>query len=98
MVTEIKEFREMPDSGQRYLQGTCSIQELYGSAAELATAAKFVGGHSAIAQIAGDWTTMVDRFWNECGHHSNPVNEQEFRDWLTAQLKPQPQSGGEPTP
>ncbi|WNH53868.1 hypothetical protein [Stenotrophomonas oahuensis] len=92
MVTEIREFREMLESGQRYLHGACSIQELYGSAAELATAAKFVGGHSAIAQIARDWTTMIDRFWNEWGHHSNPVNEQEFRAWLTAQLKPEPRS------
>jgi len=86
MTTEIREFRQMLEAGRRYLAGTCSIQELNGHVSEIATAAKFWGGHPALAQIAGDWSAMVDRRWNEWGHCPNPLSEQEFLAWLEGQL------------
>ncbi|GAB3096017.1 hypothetical protein [Lysobacter terrae] len=86
MTTEIREFRFMLEAGQRYLSGACSIQELNGRVSELATAAKFWGGHPAFSQIAADWSAMVDRGWNEWGQSPNPLSEQEFRAWLGEQL------------
>lgn len=86
MATEIAEFRQMLEAGRRYLAGTCSIQELNGCVSELATAAKFWGGHPALAQVAGDWSAMVDRLWNEWGHCPNPISELEFLTWLDGQL------------
>ena len=76
----------MLEAGQRYLAGTCFIQELNGRVSELATAAKFWGGHPALAQVADDWSVMVDRRWNELGHSPDPLPEQEFRAWLEGQL------------
>ena len=86
MTTEIREFRLMLEAGQRYLADACSIQELNGRVSELATAAKFWGGHPALAQVAADWSAMIDRRWNEWGHSLNPLSEQEFRAWLEGQL------------
>jgi len=86
MTTEIAEFRQMIEAGRRYLAGTCSIQELNGRVDEFATATKFWRGHPALAQVAGDWSTMVDRRWNEWGHCPSPLSEQEFVAWLEGQL------------
>ena len=86
MTTEIAEFRQMIEAGRRYLAGTCSIQELNGRVGEFATATKFWRGHPALAQVAGDWSTMVDRRWNEWGHCPSSLSEQEFVAWLEGQL------------
>lgn len=76
----------MLEAGRRYLEGTCSIQELYGSTVYLATAVKFWGGHPAIGQVARDWSRMVDRYWNEGNHYPDPISEEEFLTWLERQL------------
>ncbi|WP_313252166.1 hypothetical protein [Stenotrophomonas indicatrix] len=81
-MIEIREFRRMLDAGRRYLEGTCSIHELYGCAVDLETAAKFWEGHRAIAQVAREWSCMADRRWNECRHHPDPLSEYEFLSWL----------------
>lgn len=86
MTTEIGEFRKMLEAGRRYLGGACSIQELNGRVSELATAAKFWGGHPALVEVAGIWSAMVDRRWNEWGHCPHPLSEQEFMAWLEEQL------------
>tara|TARA_R110002020_G_scaffold21373_80_gene72634 strand:+ start:12822 stop:13103 length:282 start_codon:yes stop_codon:yes gene_type:complete len=86
MATEIREFRQMIEAAQRYLAGGCSIQELNGRVAEAATASKFWGGHPALVQVASDWSTAVDRRWNEWGHVQNPLSENQFRSWLVQQL------------
>ena len=86
MTTEISEFRQMLEAGRRYLAGACSIQELNGRVSELATAAKFWSNHPALAEVASDWSAMVDRRWNEWGHNPNPLSEQEFVAWLEGQL------------
>ena len=86
MTTEIREFRRMIDAAQRYLMGECSIQELNGRVAEVVTASKFWGGHPALVQIANDWSTAVDRRWNEWGHVPGPLSEAQFRSWLVQQL------------
>ena len=86
MATDIREFRQMLEAGRRYLAGTCSIQELNGRVNELSTAARFWRGHPALTEIAGDGSAMVDRRWNEWGHNSNPLSEEEFAAWLEDQL------------
>lgn len=78
MTTEIGEFRQMLETGRRYLAGECSIQELNGRISDLAIAVKLWGGHPALTEVAGDWSTMVDRRWNEWGHNPNPLSEQKF--------------------
>lgn len=85
-MIEIREFRQMLEDGGRYLEGACSIQELYGSSVDVATAVRFWGGHPAIGQVALDWSRMIDRYWNECSHHSDPLSKQEFLEWLDWQL------------
>ncbi|WP_162199150.1 hypothetical protein [Xanthomonas pisi] len=86
MTIEIVEFRRMLEAGQRYLSGTCSIQELNGHVSCCADAIKFWRGHGAIAQVLVDWGAMIDRRWNERGHSPNPLSEQDFRAWLGQQL------------
>ena len=76
----------MLETGRRYLAGECSIQELNGRISDLAIAVKLWGGHPALTEGAGDWSTMVDRRWNEWGHNPNPLSEQEFVAWLEGQL------------
>ena len=101
MTTEIREFRKMLEAGRRYLVGAYSIQELNGHVSELATAAKFWGGHPALTEIARDWYSMVDRRWNEWGHNPSPLSEQEFVAWLEEQigsLGPMPNNSFKPTP
>ncbi|WP_234006618.1 hypothetical protein, partial [Xanthomonas sacchari] len=86
MSVEIAEFRQMLEAGQRYLGGTCSIQELNGSVNQCRDAARFWGGHPALAQVVDDWSQVVDRRWNECGHSPDPLTEQQFKSWLGQQL------------
>jgi hypothetical protein len=86
MTTEIVEFRKMLEAGQRYLIGTCTIQEFNGHVSQCANAAKFWGEHTALYQVAIDWAAMVDRRWNEWKHSPKPVSEQEFVAWLQEQL------------
>lgn len=90
MTTEIREFRRMLEAGRRYLSGACTIQELNGFVSELTTAVKFFGGHAALAQIASDWSTMVDRHWNEWGHCPNPLTLEQFHVWLEERLTQYP--------
>jgi len=85
-MIEIREFRRMFEDGKRYLEGACTIQELHGSSAAVATAVRFWGGHPAIGQVALDWSRMIDRYWNECSHHSDPLSKREFLAWLERQL------------
>ncbi len=86
-MIEITEFRRMLEAGWGYLEGTCTIQELYGSSISLSTAVRFWGGHPAIGRVASDWSNMIDRYWNECSHHSDPLSKQEFVAWLEGQLE-----------
>ncbi|MBE5314778.1 MAG: hypothetical protein H4O13_05170 [Xanthomonadales bacterium] len=86
MTTEIREFRRMIDAAKRYLAQECSIQELYGRVGDVATASKFLGGHPALVQIADDWSAVIDRRWNECGHVPDPLSEAKFRSWLAQQI------------
>ena len=86
MSVTIVEFTNLISAARRYLAGTCSIQELYGRAAELATVSRFFGAHPAIGEIAQEWLNTIDRAWNECNHVAVPLSEAEFRSWLERQL------------
>jgi len=85
-AVEIKELKELLSAGRRYLDSSCSLQELNGRAASLADAAKFWRGHASFHQMAAEWITMIDRRWNECGHSPNPLTDEEFNAWLRDQL------------
>ncbi|MCC4591357.1 hypothetical protein [Xanthomonas sacchari] len=86
MYIEITEFRKMLEAGQRYLGGTCCIQELNSRVSQCRDAARFWGGHPALAQVVDDWSQVVDRRWNEWGHSPDPLTEQQFESWLGQQL------------
>jgi hypothetical protein len=76
----------MLDAGHRYLAGECSLAELNGCVAYCLDASRFWSEHKAIGEVATEWSQMVDRRWNECGHHSDPLGEDAFVSWLAAQL------------
>jgi hypothetical protein len=86
VTVEIVEYRRMLDAGRRYLAGSCSIAELNGCVACCIDAAKFWNGHRALGEVAMEWRNMVDRRWNEWGHHRDPLTEHDFLSWLAAQL------------
>jgi hypothetical protein len=86
MNVPLVEFRKLLAAGQRYLTGSCSIQELHGLVAELATVGSFFQSHPAIITVARDWIAVIDRRWNECNHHTSPLSECVFRAWLEGQL------------
>jgi len=85
-MIQITELRALLVAAQRYLAGTCSIHELNGRAGALADAAKLFDGHSVFHQIANEWSKMIDRRWNECGHVACPLSEEQFRIWLIEQI------------
>lgn len=86
MTVTITELRQLLEAAQRYLAGACSIQELNGRVGALADGVKLWNGHSALSQVADEWSVMVDRRWNEWGHVANPVSEEQFRSWLVEQI------------
>ena len=86
MTSQLKEFRQMLDAGRRYLEGSCTIQELNGHVSECATLAHFLRAHPGFETIAKEWSEMVDRRWNEWGHAERPLSEQKFREWLQEQV------------
>ncbi|WP_386071333.1 hypothetical protein ACFJIW_12060 [Tahibacter sp. UC22_41] len=85
-MVRILEFRELLDAAQRYLAGACSIQELSGRVGALVDASKLWSGHPVFLQMATEWSGMVDRRWNECGHVAAPLSEEQFRAWLLGQM------------
>ncbi|MFV5313491.1 hypothetical protein VXN68_15040 [Acinetobacter schindleri] len=86
MNQPIAEVRRLIDAGKRYLAGSCSIQELHGHASQCATFARFMHSHPGIEQVANEWVSVIYRRWNEWGDVAEPLTEQEFRLWLTAQV------------
>jgi len=90
MTAELVELRQLLSAARRYLDGDCAIQELNGRVAQLADAAKFWGQHPSLAQLAAEWSAMIDRRWNEWGHSHSPISESEFSSWLQSQLSASP--------
>ena len=69
-----------------YLDGRIGLVELHGFVAGCRHAAKFFSAHPAIAELAGEWSHMLNRAWNEWGFDRNAISETEFRDWLRKQM------------
>ncbi|WP_419690500.1 hypothetical protein ACN22W_34325 [Burkholderia theae] len=85
-MVQITEFRRLQDGGRRYLDDTCSIQELNGLASQCLEACKFWHGHPELIRATQEWIAMIDRRWNESRHLMDAVDENTFRDWLRDQL------------
>ena len=77
----------MIECAHRYLQGETNIHEVHGYAMQCKQMAHFFTNDSAIYEMASEWVTMCNRWWNEWGIEENPLTEEEFNEWLKGQLE-----------
>lgn len=87
MIQEIPELKAMINCGKRFLTHKSTIHELHGHAQQLKIAVGLFDSSKAIGDLAEEWITMTYRHWNEWGDVKEPLSKEEFKAWLSKQIK-----------
>jgi hypothetical protein len=86
VVSQIPEVKEMVACARRFLDDSTNIHELHSHAQQCKTAAKLLANNTAIVELASEWVTMSNRYWNEWGTEDSPLTKEEFKIWLREQV------------
>lgn len=82
----LPEFRELIRCARAYVAGELHFSYVCSAVGNFRDATRFLPVGRDIKQMAEEWGTIVTRAWPEMSQISNPISEDEFRQWVAAQI------------
>ena len=85
-AVQLPEIRELIQVARAYVNGQAHYSEICSVLDALNGALKYVTVNDVIIKMAREWTEMAIRFWPEMLPVSDPITEEEFKEWVRIQL------------
>jgi hypothetical protein len=82
----LPEFRELIRCARAFIAGQLHFSYVCSAAAAFRGTAKLLPVSREVKQMAEEWAAMATRAWPEMSRISNPISEDEFRQWVSSQI------------
>lgn len=83
----LPEMRELIHCARGFVAGDVHFSYVCSAAGTFRDVTRFLPVSREIKQMADEWAEMATRAWPEMARITNPISEEEFREWVRDQIR-----------